>query len=848
MEITLAKIQAAEADVARLVAEEQRMRQAASADGTIDPKEQADLDRILGKITQGRDVIARLRADYEANKAIWDGKAGDLATLQTQIGELQTWGDPVAAEFGSRVQTMTSDAGAEQWKAATAALQSAQNDILAPYAEYQRQSAAKAIHDPARAAFNDRLASALATDMPKPDIMATLAEAEGAGAGMDEVTAQRDYVAAQSMLDQATARLTQAETDLAALATARDSYTAARVDLDARMAVVTGNDFVTMKQRQADIVAKVARIDEQAAAFDFANAQTATVEATNEATALQQDIEMTRLARDAYQALKEGIEARMATANAEGAVEMAPKLEAIAKMVEATKPQAEAEDYAAATAGLEAAAVEMGGFEELLAARREYLDRLAVVMPKVVEHSVSTEHNAFLQDIQSRMIASQTAMEAAAKALDFPTALTHLGELEAGLAEIEAVIEAKRVEFQTERDIQFARLEKCDLAIYPEILPRTSALHADFGTADSEAAAEHFDLAMQDLAGIAGELDLLEADILRIETELKDKIRKLVDPVEKELPNLKEPSSPGLTALLALLATIAASVAAGTELVAALASATEAAKQLAELKKVHAIMKRVEDKWSINQDDAARDIVAELKASGDLNGLPMEARNYLVEKMLSGSVSDEDHKAIQDVWSEKKFVDRRFDEIDAPIRKKIVDTFLNDPKVKQYEADWPTMTEDQKMEAIKHMTAIPCGPDGWNVGSPKEFKLFSQQASSSGSVLLGDYSKGPDRMRINTHPDAEAFGFDKLVDTITHEIGHKQQAVLIKGYDDGTIKPGDASYNQAKALKMCEDYRNNHNSEFKKIYESSPEESHSRTMGDEIATALKLAGGHGHGP
>jgi hypothetical protein len=96
---------------------------------------------------------------------------------------------------------------------------------------------------------------------------------------------------------------------------------------------------------------------------------------------------------------------------------------------------------------------------------------------------------------------------------------------------------------------------------------------------------------------------------------------------------------------------------------------------------------------------------------------------------------------------------------------------------------------------------------------------------------------------MNTHADAERKGFDKMVDTITHEIGHKYQAKLIKDLEDEELVPGEPEYDQAKALKLCEDYRKNHYKEFEKIYESSPEEAHSRTMGDEIRAGLNAASG-----
>ncbi|MGQ0567349.1 MAG: hypothetical protein ACT4OK_20115 [Gemmobacter sp.] len=847
MEITLAKIEAAEADVGRLEAEEQRMRTAANADGTIDPKEQADLDRILGKIRQGRDLVTRLRSEYEANKAIWDGKAGDLGTLQSQTSELVVWGEPQAAGFQTQIEEMASLSGAEQWKAATAALQASQAAILAPYAEYQRQLAAKGIYDPARADFDARVAAAAATDLRAAAVVSELDALALAGPAMDARTAERDYVGAQVLLDQATGTLENVETEITALAAARDAYLGHRADLDARIAQVRLNDFTTLQGRVDALITEVARIDELAAAFDFVAAQDATTTAVAEATTLQTEIETKRLARDGYDALLSGIEARLAEAAAEGATELADKLQEIEAKVAATQPQAEAEaeDYEAASAGLEQAATDLGGFEQLLADRRLYLERLADLMPKVIERGVSTDQNAFLDDALKRMADAQTAMEDAAKALDFTAALARLDEVATALADIEALIEAKHLEFNTERDIQQGRLEKFALTPYPEIIARTPVLQADIVAATAEAVAEHFDTAMDKLAGIATEIDLLEQELLRIETELLAKIEAIIAPVEAKLPSLEPPPSPSLPALKKLVGDIRAKMTSKTDLLKAVDEANDAARRAADLEKVHALMKDIEDKWGFEQDDVARQKVADLKASGDLNKLPTEARNYLVEKLMSGVVSDEDAAAIKDVWSQPKYVDPAFDKLDAPIRKQIVDRITNDPKVKQYEADWATMSDDDKKKALEYMCSIPCGPDGWNMGTLKSVKL-EKVPTSDPDWGYGAYSGGDDEMTFNVDPTVEAKGWGEMMDTLTHEIGHKYQKKLTDDFKAGKIKPGDPLYDQAKSLKLADDYFNSNYDRYMDVYENTPEEAHSRKMGDEMKAGINA--GRGGGP
>jgi hypothetical protein len=99
--------------------------------------------------------------------------------------------------------------------------------------------------------------------------------------------------------------------------------------------------------------------------------------------------------------------------------------------------------------------------------------------------------------------------------------------------------------------------------------------------------------------------------------------------------------------------------------------------------------------------------------------------------------------------------------------------------------------------------------------------------------LYGSYNNSSGKMRVNLNNDAHG-NFDELLDTVAHEIGHKQQGVLIDGYRAGTLKPGDPNYEEAKSLSLCDEYRRNHNKEFKQVYSTSPEEAHSRVMGSEV--------------
>jgi hypothetical protein len=259
---------------------------------------------------------------------------------------------------------------------------------------------------------------------------------------------------------------------------------------------------------------------------------------------------------------------------------------------------------------------------------------------------------------------------------------------------------------------------------------------------------------------------------------------------------------------------------------------------VADLKQIEEVKGKIDAaKTPEEKKKAAQAAVEELEKKGGLANLPVEARNILVEEMMKGTVTAKDTAAINKVWATPS-IDPAFDAVDKPVRDKIIKAFAEDPKVVEYRKNWATMTADQKKEAMKYITSIPCGKDGWNVGDPKEFEFFDSGPDSNGKVLYGSYDSSNGKMTLNTNNAAHG-NFDELLDTVAHEIGHKQQAVLVKQYKDGTLKPGDPNYDQAKAFVLHEQYKADHPSEFKKIYSTSPKESHSRQMGSEVKAAMK---------
>ena len=120
---------------------------------------------------------------------------------------------------------------------------------------------------------------------------------------------------------------------------------------------------------------------------------------------------------------------------------------------------------------------------------------------------------------------------------------------------------------------------------------------------------------------------------------------------------------------------------------------------------------------------------------------------------------------------------------------------------------------------------------------------MSTPSDANGQVVFGSYDPDKDRFTLNTHGDAAQFGFDEMLDTITHEIGHKKQAQLVKDFKSGKLSPSDPQYQEAAALADHEWFKKEHPKEFAKVYVTSPKESHARAMGAEMKGLMGRAFG-----
>jgi hypothetical protein len=390
------------------------------------------------------------------------------------------------------------------------------------------------------------------------------------------------------------------------------------------------------------------------------------------------------------------------------------------------------------------------------------------------------------------------------------------------------------------------RMQLANQCALPSLEASKTKLNSSFKAMQASAGKNDFAAAIATGTALESALTTFETEREKARKQIKSQVNANLPTIQTEMKALTTAKSKIKDRIEALITSIAAAVKGDDE-----TALFKAANDLDKLPELVRSLKAVEDvrkkmdgaKTEGDKKKEAKKIVDEIAKKGEIAQMPTEARNILIEAMLKGKVTGNDTTAINKIWATPT-LDSAFDEVDKPVRDSIVKAYAEDPKVLEYRKNWKTMKPDEKKKAIKYLTSIPCGKNGWNVGDPVNFKFFDTPTDAKGNTSYGSYNRGTDTMSANLNDDAHA-RFDELLDTVAHEIGHKQQGQLIDQYRKGKLKPGDANYEEAKALALCEDYRKGHYDEFKKVYETSPEETHSRVMGSELQAemAIKFPGG-----
>jgi hypothetical protein len=553
--------------------------------------------------------------------------------------------------------------------------------------------------------------------------------------------------------------------------------------------------------------------------------------------------------KDNYTQMRDAMSGPLAAASVCEYEILSADQEAIIAADTATNASAGAEDFADAL-------VKGGELEQLLAdfqtrlelieeQRAEYEPALAALQPRLDQYSQSTPELAYADALMSDLVTTQGEMEAAATSGDYENALRLLSDLTAKLDEIDAAIEAKKAEYTEQRSAFDSRLSEVSAEVYVDIGAERDALAESASAMDTAAAAEDWQTAL-DLAN-QGLVDCESYHALVTEQQgVQATIQERLTVIKSDLAAHSDSTSSVKRGADANVSTIEGALSGGGSLNAALALTDTVMQQITELNALKAVNDRLAAADPDDLDDVSRAIVDEMKAAGTLNDLPTETRTTLVDNLMRNDPpTDDEHAAIQEIFS-LPHVDRQFEAVDSEVRQSIVDSYMSDPEVQELAANWNDMEPADRMAAVNKLIQVPCGEDGWNVGVPANINAFDTPFVD-GSGLYGAYSHGSDTMTFNVNDDAHG-DFGEVLDTITHEMGHRYQMQLIERLDPthpNALSAGDPEYEQARWLQQDDNYLNrfsdpdDDDDPFDRIYFTSPSETHSRVMGSEVKAGLR---------
>ncbi|WP_095590507.1 hypothetical protein [Actibacterium ureilyticum] len=564
------QIEAAERQSNTLVSEERKMRRDFMSDGTIDRDEQAQLDRIAGKIDQLKQVIADLRAEIERNRNIWEGRARDYSQLRSRLDDLRAFGHPDAGGVEDEVAAIGECVDDQRWADATTALDQAETTMGPVYDDYLLQSQAKADYETLRADFDTRMQTANGAPPISDQICNDLA---GIEAGLPPIQTDVDavnYVSALELLRELVLRLEQVEIDLETLRLQAEQYDGEWAAIQPRLHQTATCEYPDLVPMQEDIIALSEQIPTVAAEGDYARALEMIADLSGKIDTFLTAFEESATEQEIYDSRLPGVEADLAQCQT-------TEFPALAQQQSDINASADRMHAAATNHDYETALSEMDGLVQMIDAYlveleqarlgREFEELLARLEPQFADAAVCTY--PVLDDMSIAITDLKAQAESAAAAGDYIQAIALLQTAEGQIAALMGLIaaqDAAREEYERRSPDVLARCDGVSQCEYPQLLPDHQAL-IDLRTQIEDAVTQGdyiqaltmLDQLAVALDGIEATRDSLDAARAEFETRMPPLIARFdglmqcdfaeLEPVRGELTTLRANMEQAATAL-----------------------------------------------------------------------------------------------------------------------------------------------------------------------------------------------------------------------------------------------------------------------------------------------------------
>ena len=656
------------------------------------------------------------------------------------------------------------------------------------------------------------------------------------------------------------------EVEIAQIVALKIAYEATLAALQPRIAEASVSEFQKLAERQTELLAIQDAMEAAAALHDYETAQAKADELGAALDAYLPEQDELRAQRDEFESAYGKLKPRLSAASTSELESTAGIQQTIIDLQDKIDTAAAAEEYSDAMPLLGELDTALTEYETIMEDRDLYEARLAAMQDELAEASVSQAKWAYLEPIQSDLMTIQGEMETAAAAEDYETALIKIAELEAKLGDFFATIEAKKAEYEAARGPLEPRLAHLDECNYPIAAEKTAVKNA-LKDIDKAVTEEDWESALNGMATAEAALSAFETAHKTHDDQIRVEVTTKLVGIKAVIAGNVFSTSSTKKSLVKLVAEIDAALSKTSDLD-SLPNKVKLADDLSkDLEVINQINARIDDKWDINKDNEALAIVNELKSDpAKLADLPFEARNRLIDEMLDGSTNEDEQKAVQDLWaSTKDTIDPAFEAQDAKLTGKMLKALEDDPKVQEYAKNWSGMNNADKQKAMKHIGGIIGGDDGYELDGIEDidFTADGKRGSTDCTTkpgLRGFHAEAhgdkPEEISVcmcNTYTLSNGSKWDPGTDmgdvlmNLTHEVGHGYQEQLIDKLECGDLKPGDAEYEQARALQLDRKYFKKFPDDYEgSTYINSPFEQLSRITANRVGSDLPPGYGTGY--
>lgn len=165
------------------------------------------------------------------------------------------------------------------------------------------------------------------------------------------------------------------------------------------------------------------------------------------------------------------------------------------------------------------------------------------------------------------------------------------------------------------------------------------------------------------------------------------------------------------------------------------------------------------------------------------------------------AVGSKEWKAAVKKIAETKLDDEFMDQFNKSADK-VIDELSKNPKIKEAYKKWGTWmsdfdtNKDKIRETMQEVLKVQSEALSWPTPTAQ---AYSADDGDLGSFNGNPYPPGT--LKVNFRYD-DSKDFKELMDTLAHENTHAYQEKLIRGFRNGSVKPGDLEYSAAMVLEM----------------------------------------------